>query len=74
MRVISLFWYARLEKMALFWLQREKRYKVEPGNYLPLRDNIPKPLTFSVAFVRERNDAINTGKKVKNLLLIACFY
>ncbi|GAB7444707.1 hypothetical protein OUHCRE11_38800 [Enterobacter asburiae] len=27
------------------------QYKVEPGNYLPLRANIPKPLTITVAFV-----------------------
>ncbi|GKM18699.1 hypothetical protein NUBL13938_50680 [Klebsiella pneumoniae] len=26
-------------------------YRVEPGNYLPLRANIPKPLTITVAFV-----------------------
>jgi hypothetical protein len=30
------------------------QYKVEPGNYLPLRANIPKPLTITVAFIRER--------------------
>lgn len=30
------------------------QYKVEPGNYLPLRANIPKPLTITVAFVLDR--------------------
>lgn len=30
------------------------QYKVEPGNCLPLRANIPKPLTITVAFVLDR--------------------
>ena len=38
------------------------QYKVEPGNYLPLRAYIPKPLTNTVAFVRDEELTFPTGQ------------
>jgi hypothetical protein len=38
-------------------------YRVEPGNYLPLRDNIPKPLPNTAAIFGDIIHAKNTGKK-----------
>lgn len=38
------------------------QYKVELGNYFPLRANIPKPLTNTVAFVRDEELTFPTGR------------
>ena len=40
-------------------------YKVELGNYLPLRADRPKPLTITVAFYGKESVKIRQAKKIR---------